>query len=418
MNGSLEIITICDEILQGQVVNTNASFIGQTLTAAGISVGWMTTIGDQRAAILEALARAASRAQAVIITGGLGPTPDDFTKPCLVEFFCDKLVFREDLLARVRQRFAARGVDMPPLSRNQAEFPAEAQEIPNPLGTAVGIHYARGPTEWFALPGVHAEMRAMMESYVLPRLQNIGCTQQIAVRLLRTTGIGESFLLGKMARLPEAAKLVEVAFLPGYFGVDVKLTARESASASLQQRLDQAEALLRPDIAPFLYGRGGETLPEVVARLARGHSLRIALAESCTGGLLAKLLTDLPGASEFFERGVVCYSNAAKTELLGVPEALLAEQGAVSEAVAEAMAQGLLARSPADLAVAVTGIAGPGGGSANKPVGLTYIALADKIHCRVTEYRLASDRDTNRLRAAAAALRLLHDRIKELDSPR
>ncbi|RJP82817.1 MAG: competence/damage-inducible protein A [Candidatus Zixiibacteriota bacterium] len=410
-----EILTIGDEVLMGQVVNTNAAWLGEILTREGVSVDWMTTVGDHRDDILEAFGRAASRAKAVIITGGLGPTPDDLTKPLLAEFLGDALVFRDDLLARVQKRFADRGMEMPPASRNQAEFPAGAQVIPNANGTAAGIHYSRGGIEWFSLPGVPLEMKPMVEDYVLPRLREVGLGKRVAVRLLRTVGIGESHLMQKMTRLGDAGLLVEIAFLPKYFGVDLRLTARGGDPADLQRRLDQAETLLLPDLEPHLYARGEESLVEVTGLLARERGWMIAAAESCTGGLIAKLFTDVPGSSEFFERGVVTYSNRAKTELLGVSEELIARHGAVSEPVARAMAEGLLDYCPADLAVSVTGIAGPAGGTAEKPVGLVYLGVAERGgDTQVEKFLFKGDRDMNRQRSAMAAVRMLWERLRNV----
>jgi len=412
----IELITIGDEVLMGQIVNTNASWIGQRLTEAGISISWMTTIGDDRQQLLHAFRRAEARAKAIIITGGLGPTPDDLTKPCLVEYLKDKLVFRADLLEKVKKRFTGRGIEMPETSLNQAEFPKNANVIDNPNGTASGIHYSRNGKEWFALPGVPIEMRHMVDTYVLPRLQEIGLGGQVLVSVYRTAGIGESHLMQKLTNLDKAQELVEVAFLPKYFGVDLKLTARGENQNEIEDRLQQAEVLLEPDLRPYVYGRGTETLVEAIGQLALEKELKIATAESCTGGLIAKLFTDISGSSQYFERGVVTYSNEAKMELLGVPEQLLIDHGAVSREVAEAMAEGLLQRTPADITVSVTGIAGPTGGTDEKPVGLVYIGIADKNGSDVREYRFISDREMNRKRSAMAAIKFLYERIKNLDS--
>jgi nicotinamide-nucleotide amidase len=411
MNGTIEILTIGTEILQGAIVNTNASDIARKLTDAGVSVGWMTAVADDHAAILEAFHLAAKRARAVIITGGLGPTPDDLTKACLVAYFGDELELREDLLVAVQKRFTDRGFSFPPQSRNQAEFPRNARIIPNPDGTAVGIHYVRDGKEWFSLPGVPLEMRAMMDDYLLPRLQEIGLGGQTAVRMLRTTGIGESFLMGKMAQLDEASRLVEVAFLPNLSGVDVKLTARGEFPQELTKRLDRADKLLSQDIKPHLYSRG-ESLPDTVGHLARDKGLKIAVAESCTGGLISKWFTDTPGSSDYFERGLISYSNESKNDFFAVRASTIKRQGAVSETVAKGMAVQLLARSPADLTVAVTGIAGPGGGTKEKPVGLVYIACADRSGwVAVNHFQFGGSRDAIRKRAAAAALKMLLDRL-------
>jgi nicotinamide-nucleotide amidase len=411
----IEIITVGDEVLMGQIVNTNAAFIAEKLTEAGIPAGWMTTVGDDHQQILHAFRRAKARAKAIIITGGLGPTPDDLTKPCITEFFKDKIEFREHLFEKVKQRFKDHGVEMPPRNRNQAEFPASANEIPNPNGTATGIHYSRGDQEWFVLPGVPFEMKYMMDNYVLPRLQDIGLGMQIGVRIFRTAGIGESTLLAALTKYEEAQQFVDIAFLPRYFSVDVKLTARGADQEEIERKLDTAEKLLLPDLELYLYGREKETLQEAVGRLAKSKGIRIATAESCTGGLIAKMFTDTPGSSDYFERGVVSYSNESKTELLGVPAELIEEHGAVSEEVAGAMAQGLLERSGADVTISVTGIAGPAGGTVEKPVGLVYIGIANRNGVEVRQYRFIHDRKVNRNRSAIAALKLLHDHIKNLD---
>jgi nicotinamide-nucleotide amidase len=410
-----EILTIGDEVLMGQIANTNAAFIAEKLTEAGMPVGWITTVGDDRQQILHAFRRAKARARAVIVTGGLGPTPDDLTKPCIAEFFKDKIEFREHLFEKVKHRFRDHGVEMPPRNRNQAEFPASANEISNPNGTATGIHYSRGSQEWFALPGVPFEMRYMIDNYVLPRLLEIGLGLQIGMRVLRTAGIGESTLLSKLTKFDEAQQFVNIAFLPRYFSVDVKLTARGENQEEIDEKLDAAEELLLPDLELYLYGRGKETLPEATGRLAKEKGIRIATAESCTGGLIAKMFTDTPGSSDYFELGVVSYSNESKTELLGIPAELIEAHGAVSRQVAEAMAKGMLDRSRADVTVSVTGIAGPTGGTDEKPVGLVYIGIADRKEVEVRKYRFIHDREINRNRTAVAAIKLLHDHIKNLD---
>jgi nicotinamide-nucleotide amidase len=411
MPDSIEILTIGDEILQGQVVNSNAADIAAKLTDAGVAVGWMTTVGDNPAAIIDAFTRAKTRARAVLITGGLGPTPDDLTKPCLVQFFQDKLELREDLLAAVQKRFTSRGVPFPPQSKGQAEFPAKATVIPNPNGTAVGIHYSRDQVEWYSLPGVPTEMNAMVEAYILPHLRKIGVAGQVQVRLLRTTGIGESFLMGKLSRLEKASKLVEIAFLPRVVGVDLKLTAR---GKDLKSRLDKAQGLLVPDIESELYAMGSDNLPEAVGRLAKAKGMKVAVAESCTGGLISKWFTDTPGSSDYFERGLVSYSNESKNDFYAVRNSVIKKQGAVSEVVARIMAVSLLNRSLAGVTCSVTGIAGPGGGTTEKPVGTVFVGVADRSGWVVVKrHQFWGDRDTIRWRAAAAALKMMFDRLRD-----
>jgi nicotinamide-nucleotide amidase len=304
---------------------------------------------------------------------------------------------------------------MPESNLSQAEFPTRAREISNPYGTATGIHYSMGGKEWFALPGVPAEMRRMMNDYVLVRLRESGFAGNVRVRVLRTASIGESNLMDRLNRLDDAARLVEIAFLPREYGVDVKLTARGAEEGILEDRLRQAENLLLPDLKDHLFGRDRETLPEAVGKLAKEKGVRIAVAESCTGGLISKLFTDIPGSSDYFDRGIVTYSNDSKTDLLGIPAEMIEEHGAVSEEVAAAMAQGMLQRSAADLTASVTGIAGPGGGTEEKPVGLVYIGIADEKRLEVRRFRFLFERDLNRKRTAMTVLKLLYDRIKNLD---
>ncbi|TKJ37565.1 competence/damage-inducible protein A [candidate division LCP-89 bacterium B3_LCP] len=417
MMKDVEIITIGDEVLMGQIVDMNASWLGERLTVEGVSVRWMTTVGDDRKQINEALNTAKSRAGAVIITGGLGPTPDDVTKSCLVEFFGDKLVLKEEMLEKVKKRFRDHGLELPETSRNQAEFPHKAKEIPNNYGTATGIHYSQDEVEWFSLPGVPQEMRNMVDEYVINRLREVGLCDRIAVKIIRTTGIGESFLLEKMKMLPDARKLVEIAFLPKLgIGVDVKLTARGDEASNNRSKLKKATEMLLPDMKPHVFGINLETLEEAVGRIAQEKSVRIAVAESCTGGLIAKIFTDVPGSSAYFDRGVVTYSNEAKIDLLGVPADLIEEEGAVSSPVAKAMARGMLKRSRADVAASVTGIAGPTGGTPEKPVGTVFIGIAAEDQCEVHRFVFGGNREMNRKRTAMTVMQLLHDRIKNLDS--
>ena len=412
----IEIVTVGDEVLVGEIVNTNAAFLGKKLAEVGIDIGWMSVVGDNHEAITDAFTLAKSRSRAVIITGGLGPTPDDLTKPCLAEFMGDKIVFKKTLFDQVKERFKKMGKRFPAASLNQAEFPERAREIPNPYGTAAGIHYTGDNCEWFSLPGVPLEMRNMTENYVIPRLREIGMGGRIGIRMLRTCGIGESYLMEKLNDLDKASELVEVAFLPCFHGVDLKLTGRGDNIEDIDKRLNEAERLLMPDLASHLFASGNESLVDVTSRIARERGLKIAVAESCTGGLIAKMFTDLPGSSDIFYGGAVTYANEAKTEFVNVPAELIDRYGAVSDEVARAMAEGLRKRTGVDITAAVTGIAGPGGGTDEKPAGLTYIAVADKNGCTVQKFNFLWDRDVNRKRTAENAVRLLRDHMMNLDS--
>ncbi len=408
-----EIIAIGDEVLLGQIENTNAGWIARQLAREGIAVHHMSVIPDEEEAILESFNRAFRRSDATLITGGLGPTHDDLTKALFARFFDLPIVFRNDILEEVRELYRKRQLSFIETSREQANFPSGATPIRNPHGTAPGIWYEREGRVFVAMPGVPVEMRAMMVDFVLPRLVQRRHGKVILFRTLHTVGIKEALLFEKLDNREEILQHSRLAFLPGYTGVRIRLTVEADSAEEANMRLDKAEKALRSRINPYIFGSGEEfTLEKGVGELLLRERLKLAVAESCTGGLLAKRLTDNPGSSRWFERGFVTYSNEAKHELLGVPFELIERHGAVSAEVAEAMAEGAIRNSHAQVALSITGIAGPEGGTPEKPVGLVYLGIADREGVSHQRHQFGGDRRTNRLRSVAAALVMLIDRLR------
>jgi len=406
-----EILSIGDELLIGQVVNTNASYIGQKLTALGFDVKWITTVGDDQEELRKVLDAAFQRADVIIATGGLGPTHDDVTTKAVAEFFGARLVLKPEILDRIGRVFERRGLEMPKVNEAQAYVPDNAQLIDNRVGTAPGLMFERQGKYLFVLPGVPQEMKAMMEETVLPFLKSKGAGQAILMTTLRTVGLPESMLYEKIGDIAALEQLVSVAFLPTRGGVDVRLTARGADEEECRQRLEEAENRIRKRAGEYIYATGDEGLEQVVAHLLFEKKLTLAVAESCTGGLLAHRLTNIPGSSEYFERGIIAYSNRAKRELLGVPAEVIDTHGAVSAESAVAMAEGVRRVAETHIGISITGIAGPTGGTPEKPVGLVYIGYADAATRFAQKHIFTTERLLNKERSAQAALEILRRRL-------
>ena len=402
-----ELITIGDELLIGQTVNTNAAWIGEQLSEAGVELRWVTTVGDNAEDLRQALDVALGRADVVITTGGLGPTHDDITKQVVTEYFGGGYVDRPEVVDRIRKAFRRRGLEMPAVNEEQARVPKRADIIPNPVGSAPGFMFRRDGKLGIVLPGVPAEMEAMMAETVLPLLQKQADGQHILHRTLHTSGIAESTLYERIGDLGQISNLVKVAFLPKVTGVDIRLTAVAANRDEGQRRIEEAEAWIKPRLGRFFWGVDDDTLEGVVARLLFELKKTLAVAESCTGGLLAQRLTNVSGSSNYFDRGLVTYSNRAKVELLGVPEEVIVSRGAVSRETAEAMARGVRERSGTDYGLSTTGIAGPTGATPAKPVGLIYIGIAGPEGTEVEKHVFSRNRLVNKERTAQAALDLL-----------
>ena len=372
-----EILTIGAELLAGDVLDTNGRHLARAFKDLGIAVSRQTTIPDEVPIISRTIARSMERADLVMVTGGLGPTPDDVTRDGVAAGLGLELELREDLIEPLRARYMSYGNRvMPESNLIQVTLPEGSEAIPNPIGTAPGFRIDRGDAVLFAVPGIPAEMMRMLDESILPWLAANRPVTTLISRTLKTMGIGESELISRFGPVFNALEGVDVAFYPQTPGVNVKLTVREDERDVALELLKQAEQSVREHLGTYVFGTDDDTLAAVVGKLLVGRGWTVATAESCTGGRLAGYLTSVSGSSRYFERSVVAYSDQAKIDLLGVPEALLREHGAVSEPVARAMAEGLRARSGVDVVVAVTGIAGPTGGSAEKPVGLVHSAIA------------------------------------------
>ena len=417
----IEIVTIGDELLLGHTIDTNAAYLSEHLAAAGLRVTRRTTVGDDAIAILQAVSGALARTGVVITTGGLGPTSDDFTKPVIAELYQRELQLDTAYLEKLRIRWQQRGMEMPAANRTQAEIPAGAEIVKNPVGSAQGIALRDdrlGLT--VMLPGVPHEVRAMTDAHLIPfLLQHVSVrSEPICHHVLRTTGIPESLLADRIADIVSSIAPISVAFLPSYAGTDIRLTSWAALDQeSCEVHFRDAEKRLREKLGSHIYATGNKDLSVAVAELLRARKLTVTTAESCTGGLLAKRLTDISGASEYFETGFIVYANESKTRWLGVQDSTLAEYGAVSDAVARELAVGARDAAGSDVAISITGIAGPTGGTEAKPVGLVWTAVATAETVRSRSFIMPGDREEVRERAAQMALALLYDVLGEGVSP-
>jgi len=402
----VEIIAVGNELLNGLVSESNSRFLCGQLRARGWQASRIHVVGDDAEAIRSALDQALSRAGVVIMTGGLGATHDDITKHVLAGYFGSELVHDEKVEAMIRVFFQKRGRPVPVTALSQADVPRAATVLYNDEGTAPGLLFEREGRRVYVLPGVPREAEHLTRQYILPALASEGtpCIQQ---RILLTTGLVESALWEMFGPLDELEQLVQVASLPSHLGVRIHLTAFGKNERETAGKLDQADRLLTEVLSTYIYGRDEETLEGNVGKRLTERGETLAVAESCTGGLIGHRLTNVPGSSAYFLEGWMTYSNEAKVKDLGVDPALIEQHGAVSDEVARAMAEGARTKADAAWAVSVTGIAGPTGGTASKPVGLTYIAVAGARRTVCQKFVFPQDRVRNKERAAQAALNLL-----------
>ena len=411
----LELVTVGTELLLGFTLDTNGAEIARRLAAAGIRVVRRTAVGDRADEIREGVADALRRTGAVLTTGGLGPTRDDITKLTVAELYGAPLDFDESVWKDLLARFARLGRAPVASNRTQAQVPRGAVVLRNRWGTAPGLWLEGAPGLTVMLPGVPQEMRMLLEHEVVPRLAARGGGSVIRSRTVRTTGIPESTLAERMGEIESEIAPLTLAYLPGLEGVDLRITAWQLDETEAEGRLAAAAALLTERGGNHVYGEGETDLAALRLERARRDGWTLGTAESCTGGLVGARLTEIPGSSDVFMGSVVCYANRLKTELLEVPPELIEAHGAVSEPVARAMAEGACRRLGVDLAVAVTGIAGPGGGTPEKPVGTVWYAAADRDGTLTrTSVALGSRREI-RARAAQAALFLLRSRLPASD---
>ncbi|MDE3128665.1 MAG: competence/damage-inducible protein A, partial [Gemmatimonadota bacterium] len=403
----IELVTIGDELLLGFTIDTNAAFAARHLAELGVEIVRRTTVGDAAEPIAAAVREALDRTGAVITTGGLGPTSDDLTKPSIAAIFGRGMRFDEEHWAWMAERWRARFQrEIPEANRRQAMIPEGARKLRNNHGSAPGIWLEDAQGRWVAmLPGVPREMRGMLADTILPLLrQRAAGNRVVRSRTLRTTGLPESLIAERVEAIPGGVPDVSLAYLPNVDGVDLRLTVRGTSADEADRRLALGADRLRAAFGGDVYGEGEADLAAIVLDVCRARGLSLAVAESCTGGLIGERITRIPGSSDVFLGGVISYANEVKTSLLGVPAAVLREHGAVSEEVARAMATGARERTGAAIGLSATGIAGPDGGTPEKPVGTVWIAADVAGEVRATLLHSWGDRQEVRQRAAQAAL--------------
>ncbi len=401
---SAQIITIGDELLQGFTIDTNSAWIGQKLLPFGISVERRIAIPDELEVIISTVKDALAQGyQYIFVTGGLGPTRDDITKSAFKHLFKTDEYFDEDYYTQLTARFAKRKIKIPDINRSQATMLTNCDPIPNRIGTALGMHFRNGDSSIFVLPGVPSEMKSMVQETIIPDYLPAKTFDRIIT--LQTTGISESQLAEDIRDILDTfSDRFGFAFLPHHTGVNLRIKQKPIGSDADKDKLVH---LIIQRMGTNYYGSDGEPLEKVVGQLLIKMGKTLSVAESCTGGLISKILTDTPGSSDYFAGSIISYSNALKHDLLGVPEAMLTSCGAVSEPVAKAMAEGCRFKTGTDFAISVTGISGPGGGSAEKPVGLVYIALASEAETIFKRFHLFPQRKLHREMTAVAAIDLL-----------
>lgn len=408
----VELLTVGDELLLGLTIDTNGAWLARELAADGVRVARRTSVGDEEGRIADAVREALARTGALITTGGLGPTADDLTVPTIAAIFGRDLVFDPVQWERLRQIWRERGRpgELPEANRKQVMIPAGARVLHNRHGTAPGVFLEDERGRWVAmLPGVPREMRGLFNEELRPLVRERlgGATTVVRTRTVRTTGVAESQLPSILGDAAGGIDGMSLSYLPGQEGVDLRLTIGGASAGEADARLAAGARLLADRVGKYVYGEGTTDLAEVVLAACRARGLRLAVAESCTGGLLGARVTAIPGSSDVMAGGVIAYDNAVKQAQLGVAAATLAAHGAVSEAVAREMAAGVRARLGTAIGVGITGVAGPGGGTPEKPVGLVWIAIDVEGEVRAFGGRLIGDRAEVRYRATQAALDMI-----------
>lgn len=408
MNKHIDIVSIGDELLIGQVINSNASWLGQKLSEQGMKINRMLAIADTRAAIMNTLEDCAQNSRVVLITGGLGPTKDDLTKDVACDFFGSKLVLNEKVRDHVADFFKKRGFDLTKLNYWQAMVPNNCQVIPNAVGTAPGMYFEKDDVHYLFMPGVPMEMKHIMQSWAIPFFKEICKPDAYVEKTVLTHGMGESFLADKIAdwevNLPNNFSL---AYLPSPGRVRLRISARGQQQEALQKELDLQIEKLKQVLGSLFYGYNDDTLEEIVGKLLLEHQASLSTAESCTGGLIAHKITTIPGSSQYFKGSVVAYANEIKERVLNVNASDLEEYGAVSEQVVLQMAENVRKIYKTDYALAVSGIAGPDGGSAEKPVGTVWIAMATANKVKAKKFLFGGERIRNIDWAYQTALNML-----------
>jgi nicotinamide-nucleotide amidase len=407
-----EIIAIGSELLSPNRSDTNSLWLTDQLNRIGIDVRLKTIVGDDDARLEEVVKDAVKRSRVVITTGGLGPTEDDITRKVVARALNRRLSLDEKVLEEIRARFRSFGIaSMPERNSRQAMVITGAEVLPNPNGTAPGLYLEHEGCAVALMPGPPREMKPMFENHVLARISNLGGDTRFATRVLRVAGMGESAVDEKIAPIYTRYENPQTTILFNSSEIEIHLRAHGRTEADAEALLDDLSLKIEKELGNSAFSFRGETMEEVVGRRLAMTEFTLAVAESCTGGLIAQRLTSVPGSSKYFIEGCVTYSNESKVRLLGVDKKLIKEFGAVSQQVARDMARGVRHRAKTDFGLAVTGIAGPDGGTEEKPVGLVYIALADDAHTEHRKLTIPGDRELVRWRASQAALDMLRRRL-------
>jgi nicotinamide-nucleotide amidase len=401
----IEIITVGNELISGEVLDTNAKYMAGALTERGFEVTYVTTIGDHEFHIEEALLRAQEHADVIIVSGGLGPAADDITASSAAKALGRRMIFNKDILQTLRERFTKRGMDMPPANEKQAFLPHQAEILPNPVGTAFGFFLRHKRKLYVFLPGIPLELQYLFNETVLPLLEREGQGKTLCKsRTLKVFGFTESSIADRLKEISCGDYSASLAYLSRFPENHLRITVRGFSSEEAEKNLLALEKVIRDKLEGRVFAIDMETLEIIVGQLLRSHHATLAVAESCTGGLIAHRLTQIPGTSDYLERAIVAYSNRAKSEILKVPQEILAQDGAVSDSVAQKMAEGVRQISQTTLGLAVTGIAGPAGGTEEKPIGTVFIALATPQGTVSQRYRFGGDRDQIKSISAHTAL--------------
>lgn len=416
MNYRISILTIGDEICIGQITNTNASWIANECAKLGADVVIHSTIGDGKEVILNELSRLQKQSNCVLITGGLGPTHDDVTKECLCTYFNDTLVENQDVLNHLQDLFAKRGRELSPRNAMQAMLPTQCTPLQNNLGTAPGMKFVQNGVLIISMPGVPTEMKGLMNHHVLPLIKqemHDGKFDVVQHKTLMTTGIPESYLADAIGNTEVFLHNSTLAFLPSYSGVRLRITSSGSSFVETENEIARISSYIYNKAGEYIYAEDDKSLAEVVQEKMLLQGKTLSIAESCTGGLLGSIITDVPGSSGYFMGGVECYSNESKIRDVGVREVTITQHGAVSKNVVEELATNIRVKFNTDYGISISGIAGPDGGTDDKPVGTVWIAVANTSRVVALKHQFGNDRKANKERACSTALLMLLKMLSE-----
>jgi nicotinamide-nucleotide amidase len=399
------LITIGDELLNGTRIDTNASWIGQSVESTGACINWHMTVNDNYDSIIESLDNVPSDIKIILCTGGLGPTHDDITPSVLYKYFNDKPIIDKKYWSLLKEKFKSRGIEIPESNKSQAMKPNKGKVIENSIGSARGLHFKNNNFQLFSMPGVPSEMKLMMNNYILPIIDKLSQKENY-VKLIRTTGIMESSLYEILEPYLDSNNIT-LAFLPSFTGVDLRISSNKKDDLNIF--LDR----ILPLINKYYYADEHIELENVLGKVIINKKKTVSTAESCTGGLISDRLTNTPNSSSYYKGGIIAYSNSIKTKLLNVNEELIKKYGAVSKQVALEMAKGIRKSMNVDIGLSTTGIAGPGGGSNDKPVGLVYIGISSSNFEKVYKFNFSKNRKINKLMTSQAALNILRNYLND-----